>query len=451
MEIVRLENGNVELRDGGVFVWSIPQLPTEIKPIDKDIRDHVKLFQSDGRVEYLHLDEITETQVLPDPAVPFSGDVFDLAALMSSDFFFEVVASPASIDYVQNVALVGGSLDFTGVGLAFSGSVPLTGLDTNFANTDLTLDDNRSHDFDGKYMILNSTGFTSPVSTEPAFILDPLGGLFGTPIVGIKNGILSGINTTLLQQDDGSGLKTAISTQDSVGDVHRLEVNQGSVIISSTNGGDGNLISTDKSNGIEIQVESGNLSIDIPSADAVGKVLTVANSSSKEVEFTDSSSFSAVTISATPPADTAKLWFNQTDSVLYFYDGSDWISEQLFEVTFNDQGNTPNNTFFRAGNTVTNDLGIGYVLEIDARLVGLSFARLPGTAALGNYWLYSNSVTGTNIASVVGVFTVDASARGYVGPNTPTDINAGSYVNIRWNGAQTNNNIVSLKYRKKYV
>jgi len=88
MEIVRLENGNVELRNGGVMVWSIPQLPTEIKPIDNEDRDHVKLFQSDGRVEYLNIDEITETQVLPNAAVPFSGDVFDLADLMSSDFFY---------------------------------------------------------------------------------------------------------------------------------------------------------------------------------------------------------------------------------------------------------------------------------------------------------------------------------------------------------------------------
>jgi hypothetical protein len=92
MEIIRLENGNVELRDGGVFLWSMPQLPTEIRPIDKETRDHVKLFQNDGRVEYLYVDEITETQVLPDAAVPFSGSVADLASLMSSDFFFEVVS-----------------------------------------------------------------------------------------------------------------------------------------------------------------------------------------------------------------------------------------------------------------------------------------------------------------------------------------------------------------------
>jgi hypothetical protein len=91
MEIIKKENGNVELRDGGVLVWSMPQIPTEIRPVDKEERDHVKIFQADGRAEYLYVDEITETQIEPDPAVPFAGTVYDLADLMSSDFFFEVV------------------------------------------------------------------------------------------------------------------------------------------------------------------------------------------------------------------------------------------------------------------------------------------------------------------------------------------------------------------------
>lgn len=155
--------------------------------------------------------------------------------------------------------------------------------------------------------------------------------------------------------------------------------------------------------------------------------------------------------SGTPPVDTNKLWFNTNDDIIYFYSGSEWLSEQKFEVTFNDQGNTPNNTFFRLGNTVTTDNGVGYHVEFNIRIEGLSFNRSPNTANLGNYWLYSNSVTGTNTASVVGVFTVDSSARGFVQPNSPVEINSGSYISVRWNGNQTNNNVVSLKYRKKYV
>lgn len=91
MELIRKENGNVELRDSGVLVWSMAQLPVEIKPIDKEERDHVKLFQNDGRVEYIYVDDLTETQIEPNAAVPFVGTVFDLADLLSADFFFEVI------------------------------------------------------------------------------------------------------------------------------------------------------------------------------------------------------------------------------------------------------------------------------------------------------------------------------------------------------------------------
>ena len=91
MELIRKENGNVELRNSGVLVWSMAQLPVEIKPIDKGERDHVKLFQNDGRVEYIYVDDLTETQIEPNAAVPFAGTVFDLADLLSADFFFEVI------------------------------------------------------------------------------------------------------------------------------------------------------------------------------------------------------------------------------------------------------------------------------------------------------------------------------------------------------------------------
>ena len=160
---------------------------------------------------------------------------------------------------------------------------------------------------------------------------------------------------------------------------------------------------------------------------------------------------SQVVQSATPPSDTSKLWFNTTDDILYFYDGSNWLSEQLFSVEFNEQGSTPNNTFFRIGNTTTNDLGVGFYLDFDVKIEKLKFSRTAGTAQMGNYWLYSNRDTGTNTATVICFFTVDDSPRGVLEPNVSTDIDSGSYISMRWNGVQTNNNIVSLSYRKKHV
>ena len=154
---------------------------------------------------------------------------------------------------------------------------------------------------------------------------------------------------------------------------------------------------------------------------------------------------------STPPSDTSLLWFNTNDKIIYFYSGSEWLSEEIFEVVFNDQGTTPNNTFFRVGNTVTSDLGIGYNMPFKSKILGLSFNRAPTTAQIGNFWMYSNEFTGTDFASVVTVFTVsDTSKNGFILPNVSTTISANKYISFRWNGNQTNNNIITLQYRKQY-
>ena len=157
----------------------------------------------------------------------------------------------------------------------------------------------------------------------------------------------------------------------------------------------------------------------------------------------------ALTKSATPPSDTDKIWFNTNDNMSYFYDTDAWVSEQLFSVDFNDQGSTPNNTFLRVGNTVCNDVGVGYNMPFEARIKGLSYSRTPSTAKMGNFWMYSNAITSPS--SVVLTFTLDSSERGFIESPVKTDIPATRYISFRWNGNQTNNNILTLQYRKKHV
>ena len=159
---------------------------------------------------------------------------------------------------------------------------------------------------------------------------------------------------------------------------------------------------------------------------------------------------SVVVKGATPPSDTSKLWYNTNDSIIYFNEGGDWLSEQLFGVVFNEQGTTPNNTFFRVGNTVGNDLGNGYHIGFDAKIENISFNRAPNTAQAGNFWLYSNEQTGTNNAAVICSFAVGTEGRGVLTPNVPTTISDGKYISMRWSGNQTNNNIVELRFRKKH-
>lgn len=153
--------------------------------------------------------------------------------------------------------------------------------------------------------------------------------------------------------------------------------------------------------------------------------------------------------SSTPPSDTSKVWFNTNDKISYFYDTDAWVSEQLFSVDFNDQGSTPNNTFLRVGNTTCNNVGVGYNMPFEARVKGLSYSRNPSTAKMGNFWMYSDAITSPS--SVVLTFTVDSSGRGFIESPVKTDIPATRYIAFRWNGNQTNNNILTLQYRKKHV
>jgi len=184
--------------------------------------------------------------------------------------------------------------------------------------------------------------------------------------------------------------------------------------------------------------------------------IIIVDTASKSVSINSNYStqgISNVVISATPPSDTTKLWFNTLDDLVYFYNGTYWLSSKVYSTTFNEPGSTPNNAWFRIGNTVTSLNGIGEYLEFDAYLEKLTYKRNPGTSKIGNYWLYSNSVTGTETASVVATFSVpvDSGGQSVIDPSTPVIINAGSYISLRWNGLQTNNNICVLKYRKKHT
>ena len=158
---------------------------------------------------------------------------------------------------------------------------------------------------------------------------------------------------------------------------------------------------------------------------------------------------SKIEIGVEPPTDNSKLWFNTNDQLLYFFD-SDWLSSQIYETIFNDQGSTPNNTFLRVGNTVTNSNGVGYNVSFESRVLGLSFTRNLGTVQPGQFSIFSNRDTGSNNANIICNFIVDNSARGFVEPDQQTDININNYIAMRWSGSQTNNNIVTLQYRKIY-
>lgn len=89
IDIVKLANGNVAIYDStsGDFINS---LSPDIVEIECNVNGSVKIIQDNGNVEYIDPAQVANTQVVPAAAIPFTGTCADLAALLSSDFFFVV-------------------------------------------------------------------------------------------------------------------------------------------------------------------------------------------------------------------------------------------------------------------------------------------------------------------------------------------------------------------------
>lgn len=89
IDIVKLANGNVAIYDStsGDFINS---LSPDIVEIECNVNGSVKVVQDNGSVEYIDPTNVANTEVVPAAAIPFTGTCADLAALLSSDFFFVV-------------------------------------------------------------------------------------------------------------------------------------------------------------------------------------------------------------------------------------------------------------------------------------------------------------------------------------------------------------------------
>ena len=95
IDIVKLANGNVAIYDStsGDFINS---LSPDIVEIECNVNGSVKIVQDNGSVEYIDPATVANTEVVPAAPIAFSGDCADLAALLSSDFFFVVSGGSAS-------------------------------------------------------------------------------------------------------------------------------------------------------------------------------------------------------------------------------------------------------------------------------------------------------------------------------------------------------------------
>jgi hypothetical protein len=118
INIVKLANGNVAIYDStsGDFINS---LSPDIVEIECNVNGSVKVVQDNGSVEYIDPAQVANTEVVPAAPIAFSGTCADLAALLSSDFFFVVSGGGATPDLATVLAAgdSAGSLDITDLNL----------------------------------------------------------------------------------------------------------------------------------------------------------------------------------------------------------------------------------------------------------------------------------------------------------------------------------------------
>lgn len=114
MEFIKLSNGNVILADSGAYVTSYTPPAKVKKQIDSDI---IEIIQQGIVIDEIDYTAITETQVLPDPAIPFNPgtqSIEELIEILATDFFFETAGGGGgSCTCTCNV-------DVSEVGLPFS-------------------------------------------------------------------------------------------------------------------------------------------------------------------------------------------------------------------------------------------------------------------------------------------------------------------------------------------
>lgn len=115
MNIVKQSTGNVVLTDAA---GNIQKVFINVNALDVKGTDEVIIKYGFNQWHSLFASQIDNTQVEPASAVAFSGNAFDLVALLSSSFFFELSGGGGSQD-LANVLSVGNSTGFQDIDMSF--------------------------------------------------------------------------------------------------------------------------------------------------------------------------------------------------------------------------------------------------------------------------------------------------------------------------------------------
>lgn len=180
IDIVKLVNGNVALYDSGTGDF-LSSLSPDVVEIECNANGTVKVVQDNGNVEYFDPAMVSNTQVLPAAAIPFSGTCSQLALLLSTDFFFVVSGGGPTVIPIEiqaaasdeTTALTTGTEKVTfRLPVAFTLTAVRASLTTAQATGSIfTVDINQNgSSILGTKLTIDNTAKTSVTATTPATI-----------------------------------------------------------------------------------------------------------------------------------------------------------------------------------------------------------------------------------------------------------------------------------------
>ena len=132
MNIVKQSTGNVVLTDAA---GNIQKVFVNVNALDVKGTDEVIVKFGFNQWQSLFASQIGNTQVEPSAAVPFSGNAFDLVALLSTSFFFEL--SGGGGDDLATVLIAGNSAGANDINLNNNDLLNTDKIDFNLATIDI--------------------------------------------------------------------------------------------------------------------------------------------------------------------------------------------------------------------------------------------------------------------------------------------------------------------------
>jgi hypothetical protein len=132
MNIVKQSTGNVVLTDAA---GNIQKVFVNVNALDVKGTDEVIVKYGFNQWHSLFASQVSNTQIEPAGAVAFSGNAFDLVALLSSSFFFELSGGGGSGD-LATVLIAGNSAGATDIDLNNNDLLNVDKIDFNTATSD---------------------------------------------------------------------------------------------------------------------------------------------------------------------------------------------------------------------------------------------------------------------------------------------------------------------------